>query len=285
VKLTADGAGIVRAVAVSVVAIALCILAMSMTESRSAFVLLAAVILLTAAAAALQVGHAVRGMHDQNDQVRSAARAAEEHYFRVLRRIVSAIENREAYTRGRSRRIGWLARRIGERMGLSEAEGHTLHMAGQVHDIGLLAVPDHILSKPSCLGTDEYRTVQRHPEFSHRILHPLSTLSGLLPAIRYHHERMNGTGYPHGLRGEEIPLTARILAVADAYDAMTHDRPHRPALPPIEALNELHRCSPSGYDPACVEALEEVLNMRKLREVHGPEATEEAPAEMTDAVR
>ena len=105
--------------------------------------------------------------------------------------------------------------------------------------------------------------------------------------MRYHHERMNATGYPFQLEGDDIPLGARILSVADAYDAMTHDRPHRPALPPIEALAELRRCSPAGYDPDCVAALEEVLHLRHLRAAHaasgGNGRREVAPAEVRSA--
>jgi HD-GYP domain-containing protein (c-di-GMP phosphodiesterase class II) len=91
-------------------------------------------------------------------------------------------------------------------------------------------------------------------------------LAGVLPAIRAHHERLNGTGYPAGLAGDEIPLGARILAVADAYEAMTHDRPHRPAVSPLIAMRELRRCCPSGFDPQCVEALAHVLNVPALEE-------------------
>jgi HD-GYP domain-containing protein (c-di-GMP phosphodiesterase class II) len=267
-RLSADSAGIVRSVAISAAAIALAIYAMTIQTTHLAFIVFSAVALLVAAGAVLQVSLAVRELSQRHEALHQASIQAEHHYFKVLRRIVAAVEAREPYTRGRSKRIAFLARRIAEKLGLATGQCHLIYLAAQVHDIGLLAVPDHILNKPSRLGSEEFRAVQRHAEASYRILQPLASLQDILQAVRYHHERMNGTGYPHQLAGETIPLTARILAVADAYDAMTHDRPHRPALPAIEALNELRRCSPAGYDSQCVEAIEEVMNMRRLQEVH-----------------
>ena len=113
---------------------------------------------------------------------------------------------------------------------------------------------------------DEFRTIQKHSEVSYEILRPLRCLKEMLLAVRYHHERMNGTGYPAGISGDEIPLEAKILAVADAYDAMTHDRPHRPAMTPMIAVQELRRCTPHGYDESCVEALADIIHVNKFAE-------------------
>ncbi len=253
---------------ISAVAIALCIYAMTITGGGANFVLLSVIGLLVSAGAALPVGRAVRMMHRRHDELHEASVQAEKHYFKVLRRIMAAVEARERYTRGRSKRIGLLSQHIGEKLGLDHRQCHMLYLAGQVHDIGLLSVPDYILNKPSRLGNEEFRAVQRHAEASYKILRPLSSLVEILPAVRHHHERMNGTGYPQKLQGEQIPFSARILAVADAYDAMTHDRPHRAALPALESLNELRRCSPAGYDPQCVSALEEIMHLKSLRELH-----------------
>ncbi len=271
-RITPDSSGIIRSVGISSLAIALCVYAMTIQPGGATYAALSATVLLIAAGGALQVSRAVRQLRRQHDQLRQATIQSERHYFKVLRRIMAAIEAREHYTRGRSKRIGFMAKRIGERLGLNNNQCHLLYMAGQVHDIGLLAVPDYILNKASRLGSEEFHTVHRHPETSYRILQPLTSLEGILPAVRFHHERMNGTGYPHELTGEQIPLSARILAVADAYDAMTHDRPFRTALPPIEALNELRRCSPAGYDEQCVAALEEITHLRNLMELHRPDA-------------
>jgi HD-GYP domain-containing protein (c-di-GMP phosphodiesterase class II) len=274
------GAGeIIRAVGISALAIALAVYVMVRQEQQAVVVAMGAIVLLVLTSAMLQVSRAVRRLHRQQHETRQAALRAERHYFKVLRRVMAALEAREPYTRGRSKRIGYFARRIAEQLGLSHDECRLLDMAGQVHDIGLLGVPDRVLNKPARLGTAEYRNIKKHSAESIRILQPLTFLADVLPAIHYHHERMNGTGYPHGMAGEEIPLAARILAVSDAYDAMTHDRPHRAALPPFEALGELWRCAPAGYDTDCIAALEEVMQMRHLRRAHAASA----PADATPA--
>lgn len=267
VKFLADSQGVTRTIAISAAAVAVAVYAMVIQGRTATNVALAAVVILIVTGAMLQVGRAVRQLHRQQDQARRAAQAAERHYFKVLRRVVAAIEARQSYTSRRSRRVGNLARKIAEGMGFSAHLCRLLDMAGQVHDIGFLAVPERVVNKPGRLGAEEFRSVKKHAEVSYRILEPLTFLAEVLPAVRYHHERMNGTGYPYELRGEEIPLPARILAVADAYEAMTHDRPYRPALSMIEAIEELRHCAPAGYDPRCVEALEDILNVRSFRQV------------------
>jgi len=264
IRLIADAGRVVRSVALSSLATALAVYAMVFHNNGVRMAVLGAIVLVVAVMGVFQVSQAVEQLRSRERRLRQSAARAEQHYFKVLRRLLATVEARENYTRGRSKRIGFLLRRMGEQLGLDECRCKLLGMIGQVHDIGLLAVPDKILNKPSRLGTDEFRTVKKHAEISYGILEPLTFLSEVLPAVRHHHERMNGTGYPRGLKGDQIPLSARMLAVADAYDAMTHDRPHRPAVPAIEALNELRRCAPDGYDPRCVDALEEVLNLRHL---------------------
>jgi len=281
VKLIAGTSEIVRALGISAIAIALAVYAMVLQERSLTVVILGATVLLVAVSGMLQVNRAIRQLHYRQHQTQRSAMRAERHYFKVLRRIVSAIEDREPYTRGRSKRMGFLARRIGEQMGLDRVQSRLLAMAAQVHDIGLLAVPDRILNKASALGNEECRTVQKHPETSYKILEPLTFLSEMLPAVRYHHEKMNGTGYPFQKQQQDIPVMARILAVVEAYDAMTHDRPYRAALPSYETLNELRRCSPAGYDPDCVTALEEVLHARQLRVAHqGQPSAMPSPAQL-----
>mgnify|MGYP000288818930 CR=1 FL=1 len=278
VKFLCNAGDVVRSVAISALAIALGAYAMMLQDNHFVVAILAAVVLLVAVGTILQVSRAVQQLHQKHAQTKQASLKAERHYFKVLRRIMAAVESREPYTRGRSKRIGYLSRQIGLYLGLEPDYCRLLDLAGQVHDIGLLSVPEYILNKPPRLGREEFRSIQKHAEISYRILEPLTFLREILPAVRFHHERMNGTGYPYGLKGKDIPLSARILAVADAYDAMTHDRPHRPALPTIEAINELRRCSPAGYDPKCVAALEELLNMRQLRKLH-QSTRKDAPVE------
>ena len=272
------GAGeIVRAVGISALAIALAVYVLVTHKSHAAHVAMGAIVLVVMASTLLHVSRSVRMLHLQQDEARQAGRHAEHHYFKVLRRVLAALEAREPYTRGRSKRIGYLARRVAEQLGLDYDQCRLLDMAGQVHDIGLLAVPDSILNKPTRLGAVEFRNMGRHSDASCDILRPLTFLADVLPAIRYHHERMNGTGYPFGLSGDDIPLTARILAVVDAYDAMTHDRPHRAALSDVDALEELERCAPAGYDADCVAALGEVMRNRQLRRAHAAPDPADAP--------
>jgi len=217
--------------------------------------------LLVAGVMIFHVHWAVSQLGKQSLTLRQAAVEAEGHYVNVLRRIVRIVEDRDKYTRGHSQRIGRLTEQVARRLGLPAAQCELLHLAGELHDIGLLAVSEGVLGKQTNFGTGDFRTVKRHSEVSYEVLKPLEMLHPVLPAIRYHHERGNGTGYPMGLSGEAIPLEARILAVADAYDAMTHDRPHRPAMTPAGAVSELRRCTPSGYDSQCVEALAAVVGM------------------------
>ena len=269
IKLSADAAQIVRALFFLGVLTALGVYAIASSHNHSMVAVVSAAVLLTIVGVMLHVSHSIHEVHHQRDQLAKAAGRAERHHFMVLRRILASIESREEYTFGRSRRISGLVRQMGVAMGLDHRQCRLLSMAGEVHDIGLLAVPDAILHKRGKLGAREYRAVQQHSEASYRILQPLTFLADVLPAVRYHHERMNGTGYPFELVGDKIPLLARILAVADAYDAMTHDRPQRAALTQLEALNELRRCTPAGYDAQCVAALEKVMNVAQMRAACG----------------
>jgi len=216
-----------------------------------------------------QVYQAARQLDQRSRSISDSAARAEKHYIEVLWRMVSFAESRDPYIAGHSQRVSVLAEQLGRQMNLTLKACEDLRLAGRLHDLGMLAVPERVTARRSHLGVDEFRTIQKHPEVGHEVLEPLASLRDALPAVLYHHERMNGTGYPSGLKGEDIPLAARVVAVADAYDAMTHDRPHQQAIPPMAAMEELKRCSPAGYDPQCVEALAMVKNLRQLREVVG----------------
>ena len=203
----------------------------------------------------VQVHGVVSHLRRQSRDIRRAAVGNELHYVRVLQRILRFTETRDKHTRGSSVRVGRLARDMARQMGMDDEQVELMDLAGQLRDIGMLAVSESLTGRQAALGANDFRALQRHAEMSYEMLYPLESLRSILPAIRCHHERMNGTGYPHGLRGEQLSLEARILAVADSYDGMTHDRPHRPALSPSDAVAELRRCAPAGYDPACVEVL------------------------------
>jgi putative nucleotidyltransferase with HDIG domain len=157
-----------------------------------------------------------------------------------------------------------LALAIGRELGLSQAELDVLGHAALFHDIGKLAIPDAILLKPASLTSDEWALMQRHADEGARIIDRLGFLGDAVPAIRHHHERFDGTGYPERLAGEEIPLGARIIHVADALDSMLTTRIYRAARPPAEALSELKRSSGSQFCPRCVGALERILPIETL---------------------
>lgn len=154
----------------------------------------------------------------------------------VLFTLALSIEGKDPYTEGHCQRLSDFSVRLGGRLGLPEEELTALRRAGIVHDIGKVAVPDAILLKPGPLNAEEFRIMKEHPVVGERICAPLKSFRLVLPIIRHHHEKMNGTGYPDGLRGGDIPFTARILTIVDVYDALTTQRPYRAALSVAEAL-------------------------------------------------
>lgn len=250
----------------SVLAITVVAVAMALKGWQTASLLLGIVIVLLSVMLVNQVRRAVAGLHDRSAAVQEAAWQAEEHYADVLARMVQFAESRDRYLGGHSQRVGDLSQRMARRLGMNDQEAEKLRLAGELHDVGLLAIPASTLGYQGRISSESFRSVKDHSRIGYDMLKPLSTLGEALLAIRHHHERMNGTGYPDGLAGKDIPLGARVLAVADSYDAMTHDRPHRGAISPADALRELRRCSPAGYDPLCVDALEGALRERIVLE-------------------
>ncbi len=161
------------------------------------------------------------------------ARASDslENATAVIMALANAIEGKDAYTCGHVDRVATYSLEIGKRAGVDGEELSVLRKGALVHDIGKVAVPDHILNKPGKLSREEMDIVRKHPVVGQGILPPLRTFQAVLPIVRWHHERPNGGGYPDGLKGDELPLLARIVAVADCFDALSTDRPYRPALP------------------------------------------------------
>src|SRR5215210_2141593 len=167
----------------------------------------------------------------------------------MLSVLSGAIEARDPYTRGHSARVTALAEAIARRLGWSESRIAALRVGGPLHDIGKLAVPDAVLCKEGRLDADELAQIREHPKTGARLLLRLAALREAIPYVLYHHERWDGTGYPSGKAGEEIPVEARVLAVADAFDAMTSNRPYRRALSCEQALAEVARCAGTQFDP------------------------------------
>jgi cyclic di-GMP phosphodiesterase len=165
----------------------------------------------------------------------------------VLFTLAESIEARDPYTRGHCERLAETSVRLGERVGIPDEHIKALRWAGIVHDIGKVAVPDAILLKPGPLTSEEMSLIRKHPEAGERICAPLKSFRHVLPIIRHHHEKFDGSGYPDGLRGESIPLTARILQLADVYDALTWDRPYRTAVTSEMALGLMEEEAKQGW--------------------------------------
>ena len=180
--------------------------------------------------------------------------------YRAAAGLAQAVDARDAYTGSHSKRVGDLAARIAARAGVEEELVELIRLAGSLHDLGKLAIPEDILRKEGPLTDDERVVLERHPQIGYRMLEGL----GVTPVadwVLHHHERWDGLGYPDRLPGEEIPLGARILFVADAFDAMTSERVYRPRLECDEALAELERCAGSQFDPEIVSALAEEVGL------------------------
>jgi putative two-component system response regulator len=173
----------------------------------------------------------------------------------VIYSLAAAVEAKDSYTERHTNRVAESARYLGARMGLPEEDLDALYRGGIVHDIGKIGVPDAVLQKPGPLNADELVLMRAHPEIGENIVRPLHTASDLLPIVRHHHEAFDGHGYPDGLRGTGIPLLARIVAVCDAFDALTNDRPYRPRLSEREAIAILIGGAGRQWDPQLVSLL------------------------------
>ena len=197
--------------------------------------------------------------------------------YATVRTLVKAVEARDFYLRGHGDRVAHLAAAIAEEMGLSRDLVEGVRVAGRLHDLGLLAAGDLVLLKPEPLTATERRLVETHPVVSAQILEALDFPWEVKPAVRHHHERYDGSGYPDGLVGEEIPLSARILGVAEVYAAMTEDRIYRAARTAAEALEHLLSDGGQRYDPVVVTAVERVLAGE-----HGTDTAARETPEMDD---
>jgi putative nucleotidyltransferase with HDIG domain len=173
--------------------------------------------------------------------------------------LVATLDARDRYTAGHSAAVAIYAADIAERMGLSAEQKQLAHLCGLVHDIGKIGLPPGLLEKPGALTLDERRQMEEHPAIGERILANVDDYSEIAKIVRHHHERIDGQGYPDGLAGEEIPLISRIISVADAYNAMTSDRPYRDAMPSRVARLRLAQAVETQFDTTVVAAFEAIL--------------------------
>jgi putative two-component system response regulator len=180
----------------------------------------------------------------------------------VVTALANAVEAKDAQTEHHCERLALLAGRLGRRLNLAPAELDAVTYGALLHDVGKIGVPDNILTKPGPLDEDEWELVRRHPEIGERICAPLRSFGAFGPIIRHHHERWDGQGYPARLRGERIPVGARIVGLVDSFDAITHDRPYREARSLEQALDELGRGAGAQFDPELTRVfIDEIARM------------------------
>lgn len=185
----------------------------------------------------------------------------------VLYVLARSIEGKDPYTEGHCERLAEYSSRLGRCLGLPHEQITALRRAGIVHDIGKVTVPDAILLKPEPLTTEEWKVMREHPVVGERICAPLKSFRLVLPIIRHHHERLDGSGYPNGLEGEKIPLTARILQIVDVYDALTTERPYKRALSQSQAIATMEEEIKRGWwDPRLFAAFRQMLEAVPIEE-------------------
>jgi hypothetical protein len=186
----------------------------------------------------------------------------EERYIKTIWSLARAIDNNDPFAGSHGQRTADLVEGIALCMGLPQQDVETFHLAGTLHDIGKVGIPENILQKPGKLTAEEWEVMKKHPQLGVDILSPVAEFAPIIPIVRAHHEKFDGSGYPLGLKGEEIPLGARILSVADAFSTMTTGRIYRLAISTEDAISELRRCRGSHFDPFIVDASVDYLNSK-----------------------
>ncbi|MCR4419300.1 MAG: diguanylate cyclase [Clostridia bacterium] len=237
----------------------------------------------------LSVSFGLATAHTPGESLRQAYRQADDRMYReklsqgtnarnqIVDALLAALAERDRFAEGHARRLAYWCRLLAERLGLPARQKDDLALLAQVHDIGKVGIPDTVLLKPGLLGEDEWKVIRQHPEKGYRIALATPELAGVADLILKHHERWDGSGYPLGLKEQEIPLECRLLAIVDAFDAMTSDRPYRKAKSVAEAVEEIRRCAGTQFDPDLAALFLEVLSERGWTEV-AAEAERGAPA-------
>ncbi len=204
-----------------------------------------------------------------NNELKETYDKLEQAYLDSIQTLRYTVEAKDVYTRGHSDRVAEFSVLIGEKLGLSEEDIKSLRIGGLFHDIGKIGVPDNILLKDSKLTDDEYSQIKNHPSIGAHILSSAKIFESIIPIVKHHHEKYDGTGYPSRLKGEEIPFLARITTVSDTFDAMTSVRPYRNSIPLETVKNELKQYSGIQFDPNIASVFLDILekDYSKIKEI------------------
>ena len=184
-----------------------------------------------------------------------------ELFYKTIKSIASALDAKDPYTHGHSMRVTLYSIILARELNIPENQLEQIETAGLLHDIGKIAIPQAILCKPGKLTDDEFTIMKSHPSNSERLIASIKKLHEISPGVKHHHERWDGRGYPDGLKGEEIPFAARVIAIADTYDAMTSTRSYRVALTHETAINEIDKCAGSQFDPQLAKKFVEIQDI------------------------
>jgi putative nucleotidyltransferase with HDIG domain len=199
------------------------------------------------------------------ERLKEAAEENRELFLGSIRMLAAAIDEKDPYTRGHSGRVAKYSMLVGQELGLTPEVLDTLRISALLHDVGKIGVEDRVLKKPGSLTNEEFDLMKQHTIKGANIMRPVSQLKEMLPGIELHHEHMDGRGYPYGLQGTQIPLMAKIIAVADTLDAMTTNRPYQSAMDIDFALARIKTLTGTKFDPEVVKALESAVSAGKLR--------------------
>lgn len=199
------------------------------------------------------------------ERLKLAAQETRELFLGSIKMLAAAIDEKDPYTRGHSGRVAKYSVIIGKHLKMSEADLDRLRIAALLHDVGKIGVDDRVLKKPGALTPEEFEVMKQHPSKGANIMRPVAQLKEMLPGIELHHERVNGKGYPYGLKGDEIPLMARIIAIADVLDAMTTDRPYQSGSELEFALAKIRSLAGTHFDAHVVDALDAAVNKGEIR--------------------
>jgi putative nucleotidyltransferase with HDIG domain len=216
-----------------------------------------------------ELAHTFNNMADDLEnfvaQLKQAAEENRELFLGSIRMLAAAIDEKDPYTRGHSDRVAKYSVHIGRQLGLSAEDLDRLRIAALLHDVGKIGVDDRVLKKPGALTPEEFEIMRQHPSKGANIMRPVAQLKDMLPGIELHHENVNGKGYPYGLKGDQIPLMARIIGVADTFDAVTTNRPYQTAFDLTEALAIIRKLTGTKFDPVVTDALDAVIQSGKIR--------------------